>query len=146
MFSILVETLCEDSTCQVEKNSKQAGMLRQVWLIVWDESVTQHRYTFLQYRVICSLTNLTFQDTRLKQSTAHFRTFLQQTNHLPESLSSSEVTSNRRCLSLPMEHEKTLCKLRCSTLPYGVRLKSYISIKTCEFSSMPTRMLYTVAP
>jgi hypothetical protein len=140
-FSIPVETLCEDSTCQVEKNSKQADMLRQVRLIVWDEAVTQHRYTFLQYRVICSLTDFTFQDTRLKRSTARFRTFLQQTNHLPESQSSSVVTSNRRCPSLPTEHEKTPCKLRCSALPYGVRLKSYISVKTCEFSSTPTRML-----
>jgi PIF1-like helicase len=43
MFSIPVETLCEDSTCQVEKNSKQADMLRQVRLIIWDEAVTQHR-------------------------------------------------------------------------------------------------------
>jgi len=42
-FSIPVETLCETSTCQIEKNSKQADMLRHVRLIVWDEAVTQHR-------------------------------------------------------------------------------------------------------
>ena len=45
-FSIPVEGLCEDSTCQVEKNSKKADMFRKVRLIVWDEAVTQHRYYF----------------------------------------------------------------------------------------------------
>ena len=42
-FSIPVETLCEDSVCQIEKHLKQGDMLRQVRLIIWDEAVTQHR-------------------------------------------------------------------------------------------------------
>ena len=43
-FSIPVETLNEDSSCQIDKNSKHADMLRSVRLIIWDEAVTQHRY------------------------------------------------------------------------------------------------------
>ena len=43
-FSIPVETLDEQSCCQVDKNSKQADMLRAVRLIIWDEAVAQHRY------------------------------------------------------------------------------------------------------
>jgi hypothetical protein len=49
MFCIPVETLCEDSSCQIDKNSKQADMLRKVRLIIWDETVTQHRYSFISY-------------------------------------------------------------------------------------------------
>jgi DNA replication protein DnaC len=44
-FCIPVETLCEDSICQIDKKSKQADMLRRVRLVIWDEAVTQHRYT-----------------------------------------------------------------------------------------------------
>jgi DNA replication protein DnaC len=47
MFSIPVEMLSEHSSCQVEKNSKQADMFRKVRLIIWDEAVTQHRYSFI---------------------------------------------------------------------------------------------------
>ena len=43
-FHIPIISLCEDSTCQIEKNSKLADMLRKVRLIIWDEAVTQHRY------------------------------------------------------------------------------------------------------
>ena len=43
-FSIPVENLNEHSHCHVDKNSKQADMLRTVRLIIWDEAVTQHRY------------------------------------------------------------------------------------------------------
>jgi hypothetical protein len=42
-FSIPVETLCETSCCQIDKNSKQADMMREVHLIIWDEAVTQHK-------------------------------------------------------------------------------------------------------
>ena len=42
-FSIPVETLCEQSVCQIDKNSQRADMLRHVRLIIWDEAVTQHR-------------------------------------------------------------------------------------------------------
>jgi DNA replication protein DnaC len=44
-FCIPVETLCEDSVCQIDKNSKHADMLCRICLIIWDEAVTQHRYT-----------------------------------------------------------------------------------------------------
>ena len=43
MFSIPVDGLCEDSVCNINKNSKQALMLQQVHLIIWDEAVMQHR-------------------------------------------------------------------------------------------------------
>lgn len=43
-FAIPVETLAEDSSCHIDKNSKHAEMLRAVRLIIWDEAVTQHRY------------------------------------------------------------------------------------------------------
>ena len=36
-FSIPVETLSNDSFCQIDKNSKQADMLCEVRLIIWDE-------------------------------------------------------------------------------------------------------------
>jgi hypothetical protein len=42
-FSIPIENLAEDSSCQVDKNSKQAEMFRNVRLIIWDEAVTQHK-------------------------------------------------------------------------------------------------------
>jgi hypothetical protein len=42
-FSIPVENLTDESCCQVDKNSRQADMMRLVRLIVWDEAVTQHR-------------------------------------------------------------------------------------------------------
>ena len=48
-FSILLENLCDDSTCQIEKHSKQADMFRKVRLIIWDEAVTQHRYYFIVF-------------------------------------------------------------------------------------------------
>jgi len=43
-FSIPVDGLCEDSVCNINKNSKQAIMLRRVQLIIWDEAAMQHRY------------------------------------------------------------------------------------------------------
>jgi DNA replication protein DnaC len=49
MFSIPVETLCENSSCQIDKDSKRADMLRQVRLIIWDEAVMQHRYDVVDY-------------------------------------------------------------------------------------------------
>ena len=55
-FSIPVETFCEDSTCQIEKNSKQADMLRSVRLIIWDEAVTQHKYSLVHTTTIPMLT------------------------------------------------------------------------------------------
>jgi hypothetical protein len=42
-FSIPVNNLCEDSICSINKNSKQAVMLRHVSLIIWDEAAMQHR-------------------------------------------------------------------------------------------------------
>jgi hypothetical protein len=43
-FCITVHGLCQDSWCQIDKKSKQADMLCNVRLIIWDEAVTQHRY------------------------------------------------------------------------------------------------------
>jgi hypothetical protein len=51
-FSIPVESLNEDSSCQIDKNSKHADMLRSVRLIIWDEAVTQHRSVIL-LTVLC---------------------------------------------------------------------------------------------
>ena len=50
MFLIPVENLHEDSICTIDKNSKCTEMFRDVRVIIWDEAVTQHRYTvqFLQ--------------------------------------------------------------------------------------------------
>ena len=138
MFSIPVESLCEGSTCQVEKNSKQADMFQKVRLIIWDEAVTQHRYRFVHFQSSYHLTNLILKDTQLKLSTACSRTSIQQTNLLLDSLSSLEEISNKRCLSLSKEHEKMLCWLQCSALCSGTPSKLCISIKTCEFKSMPT--------
>ena len=42
-FSIPVDSLCENSVCSINKNSKQAVMLRRVCLIIWDEAAMQHR-------------------------------------------------------------------------------------------------------
>ena len=42
-FAIPVQSLTEDSCCQIDKNGPHAEMLRRVRLIVWDEAVTQHR-------------------------------------------------------------------------------------------------------
>jgi hypothetical protein len=39
-FCIPVETLCKDSICQIDKNSKHADMLHCIHLIIWDEAVT----------------------------------------------------------------------------------------------------------
>jgi hypothetical protein len=50
-FSIPVEQLCEDSSCQVDKNSKQADMMCKVQLIIWDEAITQHRQDVLYFSV-----------------------------------------------------------------------------------------------
>jgi hypothetical protein len=44
MFCIPVHNLCEDSVCNINKNSKQAVMLRQVRLIIWDEAAMQNRH------------------------------------------------------------------------------------------------------
>jgi hypothetical protein len=44
MFSIPVDNLSEDSMCNINKNSKQAAMLRQVRLIIWDEAAMQNRH------------------------------------------------------------------------------------------------------
>ena len=46
-FSIPVENLDDLSCCQVDKNSKQADMLRVIRLIIWDEAVMQHRLEIL---------------------------------------------------------------------------------------------------
>jgi len=43
-FSIPVQGLADDSSCQIDKGSKQADMLRQVRLIIWDEAPMQHWY------------------------------------------------------------------------------------------------------
>ena len=51
-FSIPVETLDEHSSCQIDKNSKQADMLCTVRLIIWDEAVTQHRYVFSIFQAL----------------------------------------------------------------------------------------------
>ena len=45
-FSIPVHGLTEDSTCQIDKKSERAEMLRNVRLIIWDEAVAQHRFAF----------------------------------------------------------------------------------------------------
>jgi hypothetical protein len=42
-FSIPVHSLSEDSVCTINENSKQAIMLHQVCLIIWDEAAMQHR-------------------------------------------------------------------------------------------------------
>ena len=49
MFSIPVESLCKDSVCNINKNSKQAIMLRRVLLIIWDEAAMQH------WSILCML-------------------------------------------------------------------------------------------
>jgi len=43
MFSIPVKSLCEDSVCNINKNSKHAIMLHRVLLIIWDEAAMQHQ-------------------------------------------------------------------------------------------------------
>ena len=43
-FAIPVQSLSEDSSCHIDKNSQRAQMLREVRLIIWDEAVTQHRF------------------------------------------------------------------------------------------------------
>jgi DNA replication protein DnaC len=42
MFAIPVDSLSETSVCNINKNSKQAVMLRHVSLIIWDEAAMQH--------------------------------------------------------------------------------------------------------
>ena len=63
-FCIPVKDLCEDSTCQVDKNSKYATMLRQVRLIIWDEAVTQHRYPWTLSSTAYCLTHVNITDTQ----------------------------------------------------------------------------------
>ena len=43
-FKIPISALNEDSTCQINKNSQLASLLRMVRLIVWDEITMQHRH------------------------------------------------------------------------------------------------------
>jgi hypothetical protein len=50
MFVIPTENLADDSLCHIEKNSKQADMLRRARLIIWDEAVMQHRYVLHTYK------------------------------------------------------------------------------------------------
>jgi PIF1-like helicase len=50
MFAIPTENLADDSLCHIEKNSKQADMLRRARLIIWDEAVMQHRYVLHTYK------------------------------------------------------------------------------------------------
>ena len=83
-------------------------------------------------------TNLIIKDMQSKPSTACFKTFIQQPNHLLESLSSSKAISNKRCPSLSMELEKIAYWLQFNALYYGTPSKSYISNKICEFKSTPT--------
>jgi PIF1-like helicase len=45
-FSIPTQNLANDSSCNIDKDSKQADMLRIVRLIVWDEAAMQHRFIF----------------------------------------------------------------------------------------------------
>ena len=49
MFQIPVDGLSHDSFCNISKNSQRADMLRQVQLIIWDESVMQHRYVLIVF-------------------------------------------------------------------------------------------------
>jgi hypothetical protein len=48
-FAIPVDSLCETSVCNINKNSKQAVMLRRVSLIIWDEAVMQHRCVLIYF-------------------------------------------------------------------------------------------------
>jgi hypothetical protein len=59
-FSIPVEMLSEDSTCQIEKHLKHTNMLRKVQLIIWDEAVTQHRYSLTTIHPFSILLTLLF--------------------------------------------------------------------------------------
>jgi len=43
-FLISVDGLCDDSVCNINKNSKQAIMLQCVQLIIWDEAAMQYWY------------------------------------------------------------------------------------------------------
>jgi PIF1-like helicase len=43
-FSIPTQNLADDSSCNIEKDSKCADMLRLVRLIIWDKAAMQHRF------------------------------------------------------------------------------------------------------
>jgi len=52
MFLIPVDGLSEDSLCNINKNSKQAIMLRCVDLIIWDEAAMQHQWVLMFFYFI----------------------------------------------------------------------------------------------
>jgi hypothetical protein len=52
MFSIPVDGLSDDSLCNINKNSKQAIMLRRVDLIIWDEAAMQHRCILMFFNFV----------------------------------------------------------------------------------------------
>lgn len=43
-FKIPVENISSDSTCNINKESPLADMLRRTTLIIWDEAANQHRW------------------------------------------------------------------------------------------------------
>ena len=137
-FWIPVETLSEDSCCQIDKNSKLADMFQNVKLIIWDEAVMQHKYAISITKTDHTLTHYTFTDMRLKPLIACFKTFAPQRAVLVVLPSSSEVTSNKRCLLSLKVHDQTLYKLLYSVLSYGAMFMSFISGKTCAFQEALT--------
>jgi hypothetical protein len=134
-FSIPVEDLNQDSCCQIDKHSKQAEMMHQVRLIIWDEAVTQHKYydSLLLYQIH---SNRSILDTQLRLLTACFKTSAQQAVHLVASPSCSEETSSKRCPSSLKVVEKTSSRLRFNAPYCGATLKSFTSVKTCESTQM----------
>ena len=131
-FNIPVETLSEDSICQIDKHSKQADMLRQTRLIIWDEAVAQHRFLLsFSYHHPCPSHFTSIAGMLSKLLTVCFAMFAQQMQHLMAYLLCSEETSNKLYLLSLMEHVKTLSMQLFSHRTYGMMFTCFIFMRIC---------------
>jgi hypothetical protein len=129
-FSIPVNSLCEDSVCSINKNSKQAVMLRHVSLIIWDEAAMQHR-CIPSIFIIPHLISMSFPATSLKQLIDHFMTFSRQTLLLVVLPLFLAVTFNKHFQSWYMVHKRTLSLQLFSAPSCGRTSLSCILLSTC---------------
>jgi PIF1-like helicase len=120
-FAIPTQNLAEDSSCNIDKDSKQGDMLRIVRLIIWDEAPMQHRYVFLcvEFDLLTSLANILSSDMPLRLSTAPSGTLDRMKVLSVELPLSSVETSNRLSLSFQRDPAKMFCSLPSNILTFG---------------------------
>jgi hypothetical protein len=135
-FSIPVETLNEDSCCQIDKNSQHADMLRMVRLIIWDEAVTQHRLVIVP--LFCALSLFLRTGTWLKQSIVCFKMFDPQHARSAGFRSSLVATFNKHSLSSSMAADPTSCMQQYRNLCFGITSTCSIFEKICVSSLATT--------